>query len=150
MNSSNRTNSSRGRMLVVEDNPDHWELIQAASREAMPTVDVIWATDAKQALAYLQSCLATQLPKLMLLDLYLPDAEQSWQLLKTLKQRESAYQRMPVVVFSYSDRREDITDFYSFGGTSYIIKPTNYEQWVTYLQTVWLYWWDTVTLPTTR
>ena len=144
-----RSRPKQSHLLVVEDNPDNWELIQAASRQAMPNVDVVWATTADRALVHLNECVAQHepLPKLMLLDLYLPDAEQSWQLLQTLKQPQSPYVWMPVVLISHSDHRRDINDFYQFGGTSYIVKPATYEQWVSYFETVRLYWWETVTLP---
>lgn len=139
-------------MLVVEDNADHWSLIQAASQQVMPQVEVIWSTNSERALSFLNNCLAAQqpLPKLLLLDLYLPDAEQSWQLLRTLKQRNSPFLQMPVVVISHSDRRDDINDFYALGGTSYIVKPASFEQWLAYFETVRQYWWETVTLPSSR
>lgn len=115
----------------------------------MPDVAVVWANTASQALSHLDECIAAgqPLPKLMLLDLYLPDAEQAWQLLQTLRQPGSPYGWMPVVLISHSDQREDINNFYAFGGTSYIVKPDTYEQWVSYFETVRLYWWETVTLP---
>lgn len=148
-NAHTQANFYQARLLVVEDNPDHYALIRAASQQVMPEVEVIWATDAEKAFVCLEDCLRQQgvLPKLLLLDLYLPDAEQSWSLLRAIKQRESPFQRIPVVVFSYSDRRDDIKDFYLFGGTSYIIKPAGYEQWLDYFQTMRQYWWETVTLP---
>lgn len=149
LNAFSRPRPKQGHLLVVEDNPDNWELIQAASQQTMPAVEIVWANTAERALTHLNDCIVRHepLPKLMLLDLYLPDAEQSWQLLHTLKQPQSPYVWMPVVLISHSDQRRDINDFYQFGGTSYIIKPTTYEQWVSYFETVRLYWWETVTLP---
>lgn len=152
LNPSLRPRTKRGHLLIVEDNPDDSTLIQAASEQTMPDVEVVWATSADQALAHLNGCIGAgqPLPKLMLLDLYLPDAGQSWQLLQTLKQPYSPYVWMPVVLISHSDHRTDINDFYQFGGTSYIVKPTTYEQWVSYFETVRIYWWETVTLPSGR
>ena len=149
LNAPRRAPAKQGQLLVVEDNPDNWELIQAASQQTMPNVEVVWANSANQALAHLSNCVAAgqPLPKLMLLDLYLPDAEPSWQLLQTIKQAGSPYVWMPVVLISHSDHSADINDFYAFGGTSYIVKPTTYEQWVSYFETVRVYWWETVTLP---
>lgn len=144
-----RSNARKSTLLVVEDNADQWALILAACQEAMPDVEVVRATGTGPALTYLDTCrqMNAGLPKLILLDLYMPDAEPTWQLLQTLKQGDSPYLRMPVVVFSMSDNREDVRDFYQFGGTSYIVKPADYDQWVNYLQTLRLYWWETVTLP---
>ena len=147
--SAARVNDRKAGLLVVEDNSDHWALIQAACQEAMPTINVVWASSTDQALGYLEDCRKTDagLPQLILMDLYMPDVEPTWQLLQTLKQSDSPYLRIPVVVFSMSDKAEDVRDFYQFGGTSYIVKPADYEQWMQYLQTLRQYWWETVTLP---
>ncbi|GAB3558060.1 response regulator [Spirosoma fluminis] len=139
-------------VLVVEDKQDHWMLIQAALRESLPEVRTIWAQSAEEAYSYMTGCLEENrvLPKLMLLDLYLPESEPAWNLLRTLKTPNSPFIRMPIVVFSYSANRDDIGDLYTFGGTSYITKPTDYNQWLLYFQTMRSYWWETVTLPGER
>lgn len=139
-------------MIVVEDNPDQWALIKAATQQTMPDIEVVWCSSPGDALDYLNNGLATKkpLPKLMLLDLYVPEADPSWQLLQLLRQPDSPFIWMPVVLISNSVEEQNVNNFYDFGGTSYIIKPTTYEQWVEYLQTVRRYWWDTVTLPGSR
>lgn len=146
-------NFRQASILVVEDKEDHWILIQSALQESLPEVKAIWVSKAEDAYSYLMSCLSEDgqaLPKLMLLDLYLPDSEPAWQLLKTLKKQDSSFIRMPIVVFSYSSSREDIGELYAYGGTSYITKPTDYNQWLSYFQTMRSYWWETVTLPNER
>ncbi len=151
-NSLRNARARQGHILVVEDKLDNWDLIQAASRQAMPDVEVVWASSADAALAHLTACTDDQqpLPRLMLLDLYLPEAEPSWHLLRTLRKPRSPYIWMPIVLISHSDRPSDINEFYSLGGTSYIVKPATYEQWVSYFDTVRQYWWETVTLPAER
>ncbi|CCH55455.1 response regulator receiver protein [Fibrisoma limi BUZ 3] len=144
-----KQNFYKASILVVEDNPDHWMLIQEALGECLPEVQTVWVSTAKEAETYLADCLADQanLPKLMLLDLYLPDAGPSWTLIQKIKRPNSPYIRMPIVVFSYSNSQEDINELYRFGGTSYIVKPSTFDQWLAYFQSMRQYWWETVTLP---
>lgn len=151
-NSVDYSSPKQGQIIIVEDNPDHWALMEAAGGQTMPGVELIWVTSTDRALAHLNACLAgaQPLPRLMLLDLYLPDPQPTWQLLRLIKQSGSPFVWMPVVVISYSVQPSDINDFYAFGGTSYIVKPQTYEQWVAYFESVRQYWWETVTLPRVR
>ncbi|MCK8493008.1 MULTISPECIES: response regulator [Spirosoma] len=145
-------NFKHASLLVIEDNDDHWHLIQLAIRRSLPEVKEVRVTNSEEAIAYLDSCFLTgeDLPKLILLDLYLPGREQGWNLLKQLKHDSSSYKQVPVVILSYSNNREDITESYFYGSTSYITKPTDVKQWEKYIQTLRVYWWETVTLPNDR
>ena len=137
-------------LLVVEDNPDQWKVIQSALQRSLPSAQPVWATGIKDTLAYLDECMngGQTLPKLILLDLYLPKREQGWKLLRILKVHP-ACRYTPVVMLSYSDHPDDIRQAYQEGGTSYIVKPTDYPQWLDYFQALKTYWWDAVTLPKT-
>ena len=150
----NRNHSSISRnfrhatMLVVEDNADHWDLIRMALERGLPEVQPIWVTNADEAMDYLNDCLpkGIELPKLVLLDLYLPKREDGWQLLQQIKAQPS-FRQVPVIVLSYSSSQEDITDSYLHGSTSYVTKPLDVQAWLEYIQTLRTYWWETVTLP---
>lgn len=135
-------------MLIVDDNPDHWVLMQSALGHALPNGRYVWASNAEGALSYLDECVAQRrpLPKLVLLDLYLPDRTHGCQLLRAIK-TNPAYNRMPVVVISYSDDAGDIRDIYEHGGNSYVVKPTNPVDWPECFRRLKTYWWDAVTLP---
>lgn len=139
----------KDQIVVVEDDPDQWVLVSTASSQAIPDIELIWVKTTDEAMAYLTNCLEGKqpLPKLMLLDLYVPNAELAWQLLQTIRQPGSPFLWMPVVLITNSDHRANINDFYSFGGTSYIVKPNSYERWIEHLKSLRSYWWDTVTLP---
>lgn len=136
-------------VLVVEDNADQWTIIQGALKECFPEVNAIWVSDASQALTYLQDALEnkSKLPKLIFLDLYLPRREEGWNLLKQLKNPDSGFSLLPVVVLSHSNQPEDIEEAYDFWLTSYIIKPLDYDQWISALTALRNYWWNVVTLP---
>ena len=146
--SSTHNRSSKATILVVEDNTDQWILIRWALQQRFPEVEAIWLSDATQVVAYLETCTQhrDELPRLVLLDLYLPRRQHGWNLLQLLK-THYAYREIPVIVLSHSVNAEDISESYALRGNSYIVKPTNRENWLDCISSLRQYWWDAVTLP---
>ena len=101
-----------------------------------------------QVVMYLEACAENPLtlPKLILLDLYLPHRHQGWSLLKMLKTHR-LYREIPVIILSQSGDKEDIMESYSLRSNSYIVKPREYEKWLDCITSLRHYWWDSVTLP---
>ncbi|GAA4398535.1 response regulator [Nibrella viscosa] len=145
----NRQGVGQTPVLVVEDNADQWTIIREALKECFPEAEPIWVSNAGQALAYLQEARAGggRMPKLIFLDLYLPHREDGWKLLKQLKEPESGFSLLPVVVLSHSSQPEDVEEAYDFWLTSYVVKPLDYDQWINSLTALRNYWWNVVTLP---
>ncbi|WP_247236731.1 response regulator [Telluribacter sp. SYSU D00476] len=145
-------NYNRSHILIVEDNRDHWFIIESALKDRLPDVEPVLAINGEEARTYLQNCLDSRanLPKIILLDLYLPTREQGWQLLRELKKEGSPFVQVPVVILSFSKDTNDIAEVYNYGATAYLVKPTDYNSWLKYFETLRQYWWDTVTLPGDR
>lgn len=138
----------RVNLLIVEDNPDEQFIIGQALKRTLTDVTPVWANDEITALDYLEQCVneVRSLPRLVLLDLYLPDRAQGWRFLETIRQR--GWQRlMPVVVVSHSSASFDILTAYDLGASSYITKPVGIEGWVEHFTVLQTYWWHTATLP---
>ncbi len=135
-------------LLVVEDNPDHQTLLRYVIQRSLTATTPVFTDSAEQAIDYLNACVENEIspPRLVLLDLYLPKAEQGWQFLRQVKQLP-AQVRPPVVVLSVSHEDDDIAQAYQLGATSFISKPIGEAQWLTYFETIRRYWWETVTLP---
>ena len=135
-------------VLVIEDNPDQWFIIRWALLQRFPEVEPVWMPDETQAIHYLENCLIKQakLPRLILLDLYLPHRAMGWNLLQIIKTHH-LYREIPVIMLSYSTDPADIRDSYLFRSNSYIIKPTTYDKWLDCFDWFRHYWWDAVTLP---
>lgn len=135
-------------LLIVEDLPDQQALINHVLSEILPEFTTIWVADAPSALTYLVECDNGNhpLPRLTLLDLYLPGREQGWSLLRQLKTR-SILNRMPVVILSRSDHKEDIERCYELGVSSYITKPDTLEEWKAYFRVLRHYWFQIVKCP---
>ncbi len=144
-----KANFNRAKVLVIEDNVDHWTLMKNAMQQCLPEVTPVRVDTPDQALALLSDWRTQEweIPKLILQDLYLPDRTDGWFLLEQIKAMPSPCNQIPVVVLSSSDNRTDIEEAYRRGSASYLVKPTNFAQWLAYFQELRVYWWETVTLP---
>jgi len=91
-----------------------------------------------------------ELPKLILLDLYLPTNEAGWELLMHIKGMRSPINWIPVVVLSSSANGDDILKAYRLGASSYLVKPYRISDWFTYFRELKTYWWETASLPPLR
>jgi len=149
---SNHTNFKNASLLIVEDQADQWLIIEAALQQTLPEVPPTRASGPEEALAYLNNCVreGRSLPRLILMDLYMPDRQDGWALLREIKDESSPYSQVPVIVLSSSQHTEDITESYHYGSTSYVVKPVDFNDWLSYFQLLRAYWWETVTLPKDR
>jgi CheY-like chemotaxis protein len=137
-------------ILVIEDNADQWFIIRWALQQQFPEVEAVWVRDATEAQIYLESCEKKySLPKLILLDLYLPNRQQGWSVLGAIKTHH-LYREIPVIMLSQSNDKEDIAESYSLRVNSYIVKPNHYQKWLDCIGSFRHYWWDAVTLPKFR
>ena len=59
----------------------------------------------------------------------------------------SVLSKIPVVLLSHSNARSDIAEAYQRGCSSYLVKPSQFSDWLSYFQTLRSYWWETATLP---
>lgn len=134
--------------MVVEDQVDAWRLLKGALRRTLPHVLTVDAGNGPTALSYLQGCLVERrpLPRMILMDLYMPTLEDGLQLLHTLKEPTSAYHHLPVVVMSSSTDprdRQQITQ----RGSSFLTKPISYADWDSFLASIDRYWAESLTIP---
>ena len=146
--SSTNAYSRRVSLLIVEDNPDERLIIEQTLSQVLTDVTVVWANDETVALDYLEQCVneARALPRLVLLDIYLPAREQGWRFLQTV--RDQGWQGvMPVIALRHSNESADILTAYDLGASSYITKPVDIEGWLNYFTILRTYWWHTATLP---
>ncbi len=144
-----KSNFKRAKVLVIEDNDDHWLLINRAMQECMPEVITIRAATSAQTQTLLDDWRQNEweMPKLILLDLYLPDRKDGWRLLEQIRTMSAPCNQVPVVLLSYSSASTDINEAYQRGVSSYLVKPTEFSAWLDYFQQLRTYWWETVTLP---
>ena len=119
-------------VLLVEDNPDHAELIiKEIDNKAGIFNKIHLVRDGQEALDYLlrkgDYCdpLNSPVPGLILLDLKLPKID-GVEVLQTIRSHERL-QNVPVIVLTTSSHEEDIIKSYESGTNYYITKPVKYE-----------------------
>ena len=139
-------------ILLVEDSRDHLTLIQTVMKECMPGIKAVGVESRVAALEWLElewQKKGVGVPKLILLDLYLPTRQEGLNTLKELKDyfHTRSQPSIPVVIFSDSDQSEDINDSYRQGANAYIVKSPNYMAWKEYFEGVRDFWLQTASLP---
>jgi two-component system response regulator len=131
-------------ILLVEDNPDDELLTLRALRKNGVTGEVMVARDGVEALDYLFGTGAhagrdtSVMPQLILLDLNLPKID-GLEVLRRLRADERT-RLLPVVILTSSREQSDMLEGYGLGANSYVRKPVNFEQFVTAVEQLKLYW----------
>jgi len=136
--------SAKNVLLLVEDNPDDEELTLLAFEQSNLSKEVVVAHDGVEALDYLfgtgiyANRNTDAMPSLILLDLQLPKIN-GLEVLQRIRS-DSRTQLLPVVILSTSNEQRDLINSYSLGCNSYIRKPVDYDQFVTAVQQLGMYW----------
>lgn len=130
-------------ILLVEDNADQWFITQSVLSREFPQLQPVWLDKAASTISYLETACQKlyDLPDLILLDLYLPDAQTGFSLLHILKTHH-LYRKIPTIVLSQSKEIDDIARSYQFGSNGYVVKPATYEGWVEMFLGLSRYWWN--------
>lgn len=131
-------------ILIVEDNPNDYELASRALRKIKLANKVHWVKDGVEAIDFLFCTGAyaersmNSLPKLVLLDLKLPKID-GIQVLAKIKSDERTKQ-IPVVMLTSSQEECDIVESYKLGVNSYIVKPVDFQKFVETVSEAGFYW----------
>lgn len=131
-------------ILLIEDDPNHAELIRRNFAEHPIANRIHHLSDGEAALDYLfrrgryEAAEDSPLPHAILLDLRLPKLDG----LEVLKQiRESAsLNAIPVIVLTTSRERRDVGRAYKHHANSYLIKPLESERFNDLMQDLGRYW----------
>jgi CheY-like chemotaxis protein len=131
-------------ILLVEDNPDDVILDLRALKKSGINNQVVVVTDGAEALDYLFGTGSYSgrdlgvMPSLILLDLKLPKVD-GLEVLRRLRDDERT-RLIPVVVLTSSREEQDIVSSYDLGANSYIRKPVDFDQFITVVGNLGLYW----------
>ncbi len=122
------------KILLIEDDPDHADLITDVLKTENINKEVILMKDGREAINYLQKIpidgddkIQSQI-YLIILDLNLPKVH-GLDVLKFLKQN-SNYCSIPVVILSTSSDHKTLGEAYKNGANVYITKPLTQEDFV--------------------
>ena len=131
-------------ILLVEDNPDDLAMTLHALREGKVANRVQVARDGAEALDFVfcRGAFADRTleegPKIILLDLKLPKVD-GLEVLAQIK-GDARTRSIPVIVLTSSKEQNDVVESYDLGVNSYIVKPVDFEHFVTAVNQLGLYW----------
>jgi len=131
-------------ILLVEDNPDHAELIRRSFEDHRVANRFFHLLDGEAALDFLfhrnafADPAAAPRPHVILLDLRLPRVD-GLQVLAEIKAAEDL-RRIPVVILTTSTAERDITRAYDHRVNSYLVKPVDFAQFTRLMDDLGFYW----------
>lgn len=125
-------------IILIEDDPDHAELIMDILGEGGVVKNIILVRDGQEAIEYFQEYSIKwdgqirDKINLIILDLNLPKVS-GMEVLKYLK-KSSKYNPVPVIILSTSSDKKTIDEAYKNGVNGFMSKPASYEEFVTKLE----------------
>jgi CheY-like chemotaxis protein len=128
--------ASELRILLVEDDPDHAELVRRGLAGPR-AVDLTVCADAEAALDHLRAGTGST-PHLILLDLRLPKMN-GLELLRELK-AAPGLSGIPCVVLTTSEAEIDVARAQALHASSYLVKPADNERLASLMVDVERYW----------
>lgn len=139
-------------ILLVEDNLTDAELTMRALKKKDLHLNVIHFEDGAEALKAIFSRLdehtelnGKHFPQLILLDLKLPGMHGK-EILRELKGNEKT-RMIPVVILTSSNQQSDVTDCYQLGSNAYIVKPLDFEEYMSKVSKAAFFWMHVNYMP---
>ncbi len=136
--------STEVEILLVEDNPNDAELALRALKKNHLANHLIHVSDGEEALDFIFARGAfshRQIengPKVVILDLKLPKVD-GLEVLQTMK-NDPRTRIIPVVVLTSSKEEKDVVESYRLGVNSYIVKPVDFEKFISAVKELGMYW----------
>jgi CheY-like chemotaxis protein len=111
-------------ILYAEDDPEDVDVFRDAIKSLDETIGCIFAKDGREALEILEN--AVILPDYIFLDVNMPllGGKECLTQIKNTKELKN----IPVIIYTTSNRQNDIKDFKELGASDYIIKPNSFHQ----------------------
>ena len=135
-------------ILLVEDSQADVLITREAFEQAKMINPLHVVEDGIQALAFLrqeEEYASAPRPDLILLDLNLP-RKNGREVLAEVKS-DPKLKTIPVIVLTTSQAEQDILEAYGLHANCYIVKPVEFENFVTAVQSVQRFWLSVVALP---
>jgi CheY-like chemotaxis protein len=138
-------------ILMADDDDEDYMLTVEAFQESRISNPLYRVRDGEELMEYLllqgrySSREEAPLPSLILLDLNMPRKDGREALQEILANAD--LRKIPVVIMTTSDAKEDISKCYEIGANSYIVKPVTHEGLVKAIKLLGQYWLEMVELP---
>jgi len=140
-----------GVILLAEDDEDDILLVQRAFKEAHIVNPLHVVRDGEEVIAYLKgegeywNRAEYPLPSLLLLDLKMP-LTNGFEVLEWIRSHPSL-RALRVIVLTSSAELRDVNEAYQFGANSFLVKPTDFGNFITLFKSLHSYWLRTDQTP---
>lgn len=142
-------NTTALQVLLVEDNPGDVRLFQEALKDSTVTPHLDIVHNGEQAIQFLKQETPFENkthPDLIILDLNLP-RKSGHEVLEHIKTHQHTLQ-IPVIILTSSQAPEDIQKAYQNHANSYMVKPSQLNDFFDLVNTLEQFWLNQVQLPT--
>ncbi|MFX0005027.1 MAG: response regulator [Candidatus Hodarchaeota archaeon] len=138
---SNNYKKVKAKILLIEDNAADIRLTKEVlqHRKIVSSLDI--ARDGVEALDFLKKrgkFANVNRPNLILLDLNLPK-KNGFEVLEEIKKDEEL-KRIPVVILTVSDVKEDLIKAYNLHANCYVIKPLEMKEFYRIINSIVVFW----------
>lgn len=135
----------KARILLVEDNAADIRLTKQVLKEnkIVSSLDIV--RDGVEAINFLKrrgKFSNARTPNLIILDLNLPKRD-GFEVLKELK-HDDKLKRIPVVILTVSDAKEDLIKAYNLHANCYVIKPLEMKEFYRIINSIVNFWFTIV------
>jgi len=124
-------------ILLVEDDQVDIMTVKRSFKELGVLNQMIVTRNGEEALAYLNKP-EQGLPCVILLDINMPKMN-GHELLEQLK-GHAVFKNIPVIMLTSSKEQQDVDNSFDLGISGYILKPVDYEQFMTSIQVLNSFW----------
>jgi DNA-binding response OmpR family regulator len=135
-------------ILLVEDNKGDIGLITEFFIDSKIRTNLHIAEDGEEAIRFLcgkDQFLGSPLPDIIILDWNLPKKDGS-EVLKEIKENNNL-KSIPVIILTTSSAEKDMVRAYDLHANAYIIKPLDFDEFMTVIGSIQDFWFKAVTLP---
>ena len=130
-------------ILLAEDNPNDVELTLTALHTLHLANEIIVVNDGAEVLDFLHrrnafSSRPAVAPAVLLLDLKMPRVDG----LTALRQirADPALAMLPIVILTSSREENDLVKGYELGANAYVVKPVDFDQFISAVSRLGLFW----------
>ena len=131
-------------VLVVEDDADDYNFIEAVLKSCCENASVQWVQDGEQAVNYLfrrgeyQDETRYPKPDLVFLDIRIPK-KNGLEVAKIIK-KDPSLKKLPTIMLTTSSSSTDVLNAYENGANSYLKKPEGPDEIEQFKKAICLFW----------